>query len=61
MGKDAIPLILARLEFEGDEPKMWFWALRVISNEDPVTDSDRGNFKAMAAAWLRWGRERYVW
>ena len=61
MGKDAIPLILARLESEGDEPRMWFWALKVISGEDPVTDSDRGNFKAMATAWLRWDRERDDW
>ena len=61
MGEDVVPLILAKLESEGDEPDMWFWALRVISNEDPVTERDRGNVRAMAATWLRWGQERYVW
>lgn len=61
MGEIAIPLILAKLASEGDEPDMWFWALRVISNEDPVADSDRGNLTAMATAWLRWGQDRYAW
>ena len=60
MGEDVIPLILDRLELEGDEPDMWYWALKVTSNEDPVTDNERGNFKAMATAWLRWGQERNV-
>ncbi len=61
MGKNVMPLILNKLESEGDEPDMWFWALRVISDEDPVAEKDRGNVKAMAAAWLRWGREQYDW
>lgn len=61
MGEVAIPLILAKLKSEGDKPDMWFWALKVISNEDPVADSDRGNWKAMARAWLLWGQERDAW
>lgn len=61
MGKSVLPLIFQSLEAEGDEPDMWFWALRMITDEDPITDEDRGDIVAMANAWLRWGRERYDW
>jgi hypothetical protein len=55
MGKKAIPLILAQLRSEGNEPDQWFWALRVITEADPVRPEDQGNFRAMAHAWLAWG------
>lgn len=61
MGPRAIPLILRQLEREGDEPDMWFWALRVLSHADPVPANDRGDIVRMARAWLEWGRARYVW
>jgi hypothetical protein len=54
MGDDAVPLILAQLRSEGDEPDQWFWALRIITDADPVRPEDRGNFQAMAKAWLAW-------
>src|SRR5579863_2233603 len=57
MGPVAIPLIFAQLEKEGDEPQMWFWALKALTRgKDPVRDEDRGDFRAMARAWLKWGR-----
>jgi hypothetical protein len=57
LGPPAIPLILRQLESEGDEPQMWFWALKVLTRGfDPVPDSARGDFRAMARAWLNWER-----
>lgn len=58
MGGIAIPLILARLRAEGNEPDHWFWALRIITEENPVSDDDRGQIVNMAQAWLRWGETK---
>jgi len=59
MGPVAIPLLLRALEQELD---LWFWALRAISETDPVPPSSRGRMKEMAAAWLKWGHEHgYRW
>jgi hypothetical protein len=55
MGPEAVPLILAQLKAEGDEPDQWFWALKIITEADPVRPEDRGNFRAMAQAWIAWG------
>jgi hypothetical protein len=62
MGPDAIPLILAQLKSEGDNPDQWFWALRAITRENPVLPEDRGNFRKMAQAWFEWAEQRaYAW
>lgn len=58
MGPVVVPLILAELESEGNEPDHWFWALRSITNLDPVPEESRGNIAKMAAAWLDWGRSQ---
>jgi hypothetical protein len=55
LGSKVLPLILQELARETDH---WFWALRVISGDDPVAAQDRGNVKKMAAAWLEWGRKQ---
>jgi hypothetical protein len=55
MGDAAVPLILAELKNEGDEPDHWFWALHVITGENPVAEADAGNILKMANAWLIWG------
>jgi hypothetical protein len=54
MGSVAVPLLLRTLEQEAD---LWFWALRAITEADPVPPSSRGRIKEMAEAWLKWGRE----
>ncbi|MGL6097590.1 MAG: hypothetical protein ACRC7O_17550 [Fimbriiglobus sp.] len=54
LGPQVLPLILAELE---REPGQWFWALTALTGEDPVPPADRGRVPAMAAAWLRWGRD----
>jgi hypothetical protein len=59
MGLDAVPLLLREL---ATSPDRWFWALRAITEEDPVPVQDRGNSEAMTRAWLEWGKERgYQW
>lgn len=58
MGDAAIPLILSELRSEGDEPDHWFWALRVITDVDPVPVEDRGQTVKMARAWLAWGEQQ---
>lgn len=63
MGKDkAVPLILAQIEREGDDPDHWFWALQVLTGVDPVTEEDEGDMLRMSQAWRAWGRaEGYAW
>jgi hypothetical protein len=62
MGETAIPLILAQLRLEGDEPDQWFWALRALTEANPVSPRDQGNFQRMTQAWLRWGESAgYAW
>ncbi len=56
MGERALPLILLQLQREGDDPDQWFWALQVITGEQPAEEEDRGNFLSMARAWLEWGK-----
>jgi hypothetical protein len=55
MGMAAVPHILRELE-EG-APDSWFWALRAITEANPVAPSELGDGQAMARAWLRWGAE----
>ena len=55
MGRRALPFILAEL---ARQPDHWFWALRAITGENPVTDDDAGNLLQMRDAWLRLGRQR---
>lgn len=59
MGKDAVPLILRELEREIDH---WFWALRAITAEDPVTENHRGRLALMSRDWLDWAKiQGYQW
>lgn len=57
MGEDAVPMILQQLKSEGDQPDQWFWALRVITDANPVDPADQGDFPKMAQAWLKWGED----
>ena len=52
MGRSAVPFILKEL---ANGPGHWFWALRAISGEDPVSPKDRGDVLKMTNAWLVWG------
>jgi hypothetical protein len=53
MGRDALPLILERLD---DRPARWFWALRAIAREDPAEGIEA--VEGAVDAWREWGHER---
>ena len=55
IGPDAVPLILGRMRTKSGH---WFWALRVITRQDPVAPEDAGNVQAMTDAWLHWGERQ---
>lgn len=55
MGADALPMILEDLRQNSGH---WYWALKAISNEDPVPPNDRGIIRKMKSAWLRWGETK---
>jgi hypothetical protein len=55
MGAEALPMILEDLRQTSDH---WYWALKAISNEDPVVPRDRGSMKKMKIAWLQWGETK---
>jgi hypothetical protein len=57
MGEAAIPLIIAQLKSESDEPDQWFWALMAITQANPVNREDQGNFLNMAQSWLKWAED----
>ncbi len=59
LGPRVVPLILGELDRELDH---WFWALRMLTGEDPVPVQYKGNMPAMREAWLAWGRSKgYRW
>ncbi len=57
MGRSvAVPLILQDLASKPENPDHWFWALRALTDDDPVPDYAQGDMRQMANAWLDWGR-----
>lgn len=55
MGAEALPMILEDLRQNSGH---WYWALKAISNADPVVPRDRGSVKKMKGAWLQWGETK---
>ncbi len=55
MGGTVIPLILQDLQERGGN---WYRALRILSDEDPVSPEVRGEVPKMKEAWLGWGRDK---
>jgi hypothetical protein len=55
LGPAVVPLLLRELE---RRPNHWFAALRTLTGADPVALADRGHLGSMAAAWVKWGKER---
>ena len=59
VGPRVVPLLLAELQRKSGH---WFWALHAITGANPVPEDSQGNLRAMAEAWLEWGRQRgYRW
>lgn len=50
IGPAAVRPLLRRLR---DRPDQWFWALSVLTNDDPAADLD--TFDESRVAWLEWG------
>lgn len=55
LGDEIVPQLLRELR---RNPEPWFLALREITGVDPARPEHRGNLRAIADAWVRWGRER---
>jgi hypothetical protein len=55
MGLPVVPLILEELQ---REPNHWFYALEVITDENPVANAIQGDMRKIADAWLDWGRRQ---
>ena len=55
MGAKVIPLIIEEIEVQSDP---LIAALPILTGEGPVTDRERGNFSAMATAWIAWFNNR---
>jgi hypothetical protein len=53
LGEAAIALILDDLK---RRPSLLSLALGAITGENAVPDADKGNVRAMANAWISWGR-----
>jgi hypothetical protein len=55
LGPQVLPLILQEMQCNGGH---WFWALRAISGDNPVTPDIAGRIPAMKEAWLQWARQK---
>ena len=53
-GSEAVPWLLQRL---AQRPDHWFYALKQITNANPVQPEHQGNIKAMAEDWIAWGKQ----
>jgi hypothetical protein len=53
MGPDVVPLLLRDLQ---EKRRSWFWALRHLTQANPVRPEDQGNLDKMIAAWVAWGK-----
>lgn len=57
LGQQVVPLILKDLEATNS---LWFAALKMLTNSNPVPAKHAGNINAMKNDWLRWAREQNV-
>ena len=57
MGPEALPMIISELRTNSGH---WYWALKAISNEDPVPPGDRGVIRKMRVAWLHWADQQGI-
>jgi hypothetical protein len=55
MGHDAIPFILKELEQEGSHI---FYALHLITGENPIPKEDAGKIKQICDTWVLWGKAK---
>ena len=53
LGDDAIDLILKEIE---TRPDLLYLALQIITGEDPVPASMKGDVRSAVDMWIEWGR-----
>lgn len=53
MGERAVHPILCELQ---RKPEHWFWALNVITKQNPVKPENEGKIRQMSADWIAWGK-----
>lgn len=54
MGPAVVPYVLRELE---RFPDLWFYALRKLTNANPVRQEYAGNVRKMREAWLTWAKK----
>jgi hypothetical protein len=54
MGPEVVPFLLQDLQ---KNRRSWFWALRHLTQANPVPVKDQGNLDKMIAAWVAWGKQ----
>ena len=52
MSWKAVPFMLEDLR---QAPQHWFWALKAITEVDPVPQGTHGDIAKMSECWVRWG------
>lgn len=52
-GWQAVPYILKDLQ---KAPEHWYFALKLITEQDPVPIEDKSNIKKIREHWLNWGK-----
>jgi hypothetical protein len=57
LGPAVVPFMLRDLE---ERPRLWVWALPIITGADPVPQEDSGKIAKMSEAWLKWARENGI-
>ncbi len=54
-GENVVPVILEELQ---TRPSHWFFALEMITNENPVKQEHVGRLDLMAHDWTEWGKNK---
>jgi hypothetical protein len=55
LGPNVVPFLVRDL---AQNARPWFWALRSITGEDPVTEEIRGSQRQMIKRWIDWGQRK---
>lgn len=54
MGEPVLPFIFKDLK---NTKSHWFYALQLITGQNPIPEAIRGNISAMATCWLQWAEK----
>ena len=57
MGEDIIPEILGEIRYQ---PDLLFLALQIITGENPMSQTGKGDVLAAVDAWLQWANRNNV-